>query len=992
MASFIKIFNDQNKSKFDNPPKLYYKKKKQLFYIPEWVRKIADNIHFDNNKVGFIMQLIYFRITNKFFSIDRFNQHDIEIVKNKLKIKNSNITFEKYEKATNTRHRNIILENLGYKKFDKKAKNLLDDEACELAKKQIKPKVVFHSLIEFLRYKKIEIPSYNALANIITKAFRKEETILLSIIDNNITKEQKDLLDELLSNINENKLNERIIYKLTTLKKVNQKLKPKSIKKNIDDQRYLKELFYILEPLIFELGLSFDIIKYYAYLVQKYQTRRVKTNNKKYILLIAFIVNQYFYLNDTLTDTFTKSEKENSNGCLRKHKDIIYERKETIDNILMDIENILDNTEIGYETRVLKSKEIINKSKINKNKKNKNDNYYDILEKSSIKLQNKVSNIVKELEFDKESSNKDIIEAIEYYKIKDGKLNNDVPLDFLEIELQSVVFDNKGKLKISLYKVLLFKAISDSIKSGKLNVKHSYQYRSFESYLILKEYWIKNKKDILKKTGLEQFENFMIVIKKLMKILDRQYKVTNSNIDKGFNKYISFRKKDGKLILKTPKKEKEEFETVDLFPKNKFISLFEVLETINRTTDFTENFEHWAVKDNRDKPQNRAFYAGIIAKGCNLGIPKTSKISKHINPSELKTISNWYLTHENIDKANNTVLSFMDNLELPKIFKSDKNKTHTSSDGQKFKISVDSLNSNYSYKYFGQGKGSTVYSFIDNSHRLFYSTVISSSEREASYVIDGLLHNEVVKSDMHSTDTHGYNELVFGITHLLGISFAPRIKNLKDQKLYSFIKKSDMKNKGYKVSSDRKLNINLIKNNWDDILRFVATIKQKEITASQLFKRLNSYSKQHLLYRAMKEFGRLIKTIFILRYIDDPKLRQMIEKQLNMMENGNKFNKAVDHGNNQEIREPLKEDQLISNGCRRLIQNSIICWNYLYVSQLIYNTKTENEKKLIIENIKNKSIMVWQHVNMIGEYDFNKDRMEEFIKFDIDQLVEMKIG
>ena len=54
----------------------------------------------------------------------------------------------------------------------------------------------------------------------------------------------------------------------------------------------------------------------------------------------------------------TKSEKENSNGCLRKHKDIIYERKETIDNILMDIENILDNTEIGYETRVLKSKEI----------------------------------------------------------------------------------------------------------------------------------------------------------------------------------------------------------------------------------------------------------------------------------------------------------------------------------------------------------------------------------------------------------------------------------------------------------------------------------------------------------------------------------------------------------------------------------------------------------------------------------------------------------
>jgi TnpA family transposase len=37
---------------------------------------------------------------------------------------------------------------------------------------------------------------------------------------------------------------------------------------------------------------------------------------------------------------------------------------------------------------------------------------------------------------------------------------------------------------------------------------------------------------------------------------------------------------------------------------------------------------------------------------------------------------------------------------------------------------------------------------------------------------------------------------------------------------------------------------------WDDILRFIATIKLKETTASDLFRRLNSYSKQHGLYQA----------------------------------------------------------------------------------------------------------------------------------------------
>jgi TnpA family transposase len=75
--------------------------------------------------------------------------------------------------------------------------------------------------------------------------------------------------------------------------------------------------------------------------------------------------------------------------------------------------------------------------------------------------------------------------------------------------------------------------------------------------------------------------------------------------------------------------------------------------------------------------------------------------------------------------------------------------------------------------YFGQHKGVSVYSFIDERHFLFHSTVISSAEREAAYVIDGLLHNEVVKSDIHSTDTHGYGEIIFGATFLLGFSFAP---------------------------------------------------------------------------------------------------------------------------------------------------------------------------------------------------------------------------
>ena len=73
-----------------------------------------------------------------------------------------------------------------------------------------------------------------------------------------------------------------------------------------------------------------------------------------------------------------------------------------------------------------------------------------------------------------------------------------------------------------------------------------------------------------------------------------------------------------------------------------------------------------------------------------------------------------------------------------------------------------------------------------------------------------------------------------------------------------------MKKDDFIITSQKYINTKIIKDNWDDILRFVSTIRLKKMTASQLFKRLNSYSNQHHLYKALKEFGKIIKTNFLL--------------------------------------------------------------------------------------------------------------------------------
>jgi TnpA family transposase len=367
-----------------------------------------------------------------------------------------------------------------------------------------------------------------------------------------------------------------------------------------------------------------------------------------------------------------------------------------------------------------------------------------------------------------------------------------------------------------------------------------------------------------------------------------------------------------------------------------------------------------------------------------------AKISKGISVHDIDHIRTWYLSPDMLQEANDAVLAFMETLNLPKLFRANPDKNHTASDGQKFNLSVDSLNSGYSFKYFGLGRGVSRYSFVDESHRLFYTTVINASEREAAYVIDGLMHQEVIQSDIHSTDTFGYSEVIFALTHLLGFSFAPRIKNFKDQQLYAFEPKKLYRDNGYTLLPVKQVNTAIIEEQWEQMIRLIITIKERRVSASQLLKRLTSYSRKHKLYQALREFGRIIKTQFLLNYIDDVSLRQQIEKQLNKVENANKFSKAVFFGNSGEYFYATKEEQDIASNALRLIQNSIICWNYLYFSDLIAKEKDPELQTKIINSLKNGSIIHWQHINFYGEYDFTEKLIED--EFDMEAIKALSVS
>lgn len=364
--------------------------------------------------------------------------------------------------------------------------------------------------------------------------------------------------------------------------------------------------------------------------------------------------------------------------------------------------------------------------------------------------------------------------------------------------------------------------------------------------------------------------------------------------------------------------------------------------------------------------------------GCGIGVRKMERISSRMTESELEHTVNWRFSLENIRAANDQVVKAMDGMELPNLYRRETDQLHTASDGQKFEVRGESLHAGRSFKYFGQGQGVSAYTFVDERDFLWHSLMISASDRESAYVIDGLMHNDVVKSDIHSTDTHGYTEVIFGLTHLLGFSFAPRIKGVGKQTLYIFRPKNKA-GSDWEIAPDKTINAHLIRENWDDLLRLVTTIKLKENTASDIFRRLNSYSRQHALYQTLKAFGQIIKSLFILRYVNDVELRQAIEKQLNKVELANRFTRAVAVGNPREYTQTEKEEQEIAEGCNRLIKNSIVCWNCLYLERQLEKLSNPEARENMLRIIVTHSPMTWAHINMLGEYDFSEEKLKDSI-------------
>ena len=125
------------------------------------------------------------------------------------------------------------------------------------------------------------------------------------------------------------------------------------------------------------------------------------------------------------------------------------------------------------------------------------------------------------------------------------------------------------------------------------------------------------------------------------------------------------------------------------------------------------------------------------------------------------------------------------------------------------------------------------------------------------------------------------------------------------------------------------------------------------------------------------------------QYMDDELIRKTVSGSLSKIECSNNFSKAIIVGNNQELIWATRREQLTAEGCKRLIANAVNAYNLLLLSEKLLQTRSQQEKQILLNKIIRTSTQSWAHINLVGEYDFSEGK--EFKVFDFDALMQLNL-
>lgn len=539
------------------------------------------------------------------------------------------------------------------------------------------------------------------------------------------------------------------------------------------------------------------------------------------------------------------------------------------------------------------------------------------------------------------------------------KLPPDAPTAFIKPTWRKQLLQT-SELDRRAYELCIFVELRDRLRAGDVWVEGSRSYRPIEQQLIPAPAFLR-----LREAGplpIAVPDDCRAWLDERRAIMERRVREVERKAEQDVLEDVRLR--DGALRispLKPITPEDAETLVTRLYGMLPSIRITELLAEVDRWTGFSETLTH--VNSGLPADDSRIVLTGVLADATNLGLTRMAEACSLVTHRQLAYASAWHLTEETYGRALAKVVDAQHKMPLASFFGEG---TASSSDGQHFALDRRAEATGDVNPHKGSEPSVSFYTHVSDRYAPFHTKVISATAGEAAHVLDGLLYHAAdLKIREHHTDGGGVSDHVFALCHLLGFRFAPRIPNIAARRLYLFDDMVPGPSMGSMVAG--RIDTRLIAAHWDEVLRLAASIKTGVVGASLMLKRMGAYPRQNGLALALREIGRVERTLFTLDWIDDPEQRRRATRELNKGEAENALKRAIFFHRIGRIRDRSIDSQGHRASGLNLVTAAIVLWNTTYL-QLAIDALIARGEAPSPALLPHLSPLGWQHINLTGDY------------------------
>jgi TnpA family transposase len=542
----------------------------------------------------------------------------------------------------------------------------------------------------------------------------------------------------------------------------------------------------------------------------------------------------------------------------------------------------------------------------------------------------------------------------------------DAPMALVTEAWRPYIREPDGEISRRYYELCTLWHLRSALRSGSVWVEHSRRYADPDTYLIPPAEWPSRRLEVIRQTGTPRDG--------LIRLEEREAElaICMGQVEQLLARHGSHvRVEDNELVLSPLEADKrpasaEALEDL-IAARLPQVDLSELLIEVDTWTHFSDHFVHAAGAETLRPTLLPQLYASLLAHACNFGLEQMAH-STDLSYRQLAWCTTWYLREETLKAAFTTLVNYHHALPFSQVWGSG---VLSSSDGQRFPVSGKNRHARVFPPTLGYGQGLTFYSWTSDQLSQYGSKPVIITVRDSTYVLDEICNNETdLPIREHTTDTAGATEIIFALFDLIGHRFTPRLRDIGSRRLYrsGAINVHDYPRLQPHITG--RINRQRILDWWDDMLRAAGSVKLGHVTASLLVQKLQAYPQQNALALALQEYGRLIRTVHVLRWYAHNDDRRRVMRQLNKGEALHDLRSYLMIANKGQLRRKRGDELVNQASSLNLVTNAIVIWNTVYMAAAVAQLKQEGYP-IHESDLAHIWPTRYEHINVYGRYHFN---------------------